>query len=129
MLTLSTDTTQLDRAADALRNAERTVTDALTRELAAVAGDVAIDASLYPPQPAGSAYVRTGDLGDGWGVDGGGLVWAAVNAVPYAPFVMGPSQARPMAHWRTTPIIAEQWRAQAAERLAEVATQALEGAL
>lgn len=129
MLTLSADTTELDATARAVRDAERETTDALEREVTALLSDIAIDASLYPPQPAGSTYVRTGDLGDGWSVNAQGLEGATLNAVPYAQWVMGPNQARALGHWRTTPIIAAQWEEQAAERLERVAVQAVEGSL
>lgn len=129
MLTLSADTTELDRAARGLREAERATESALEGEVAVLLSDIALDASLYPPQPAGSAYVRSYDLERGWTTDVRGLEGEALNAVPYGEWVMGPRQAKALDHWRTTPTIAAQWQAQATERMERVAVQTVEGAL
>jgi hypothetical protein len=133
MISARADTRALDALASNLRGAEPRLRDGQRQELAAIAQDIALDASLYPPQPAGSAYVRTYTLEQGWGVEGPSgsttLEAAAVNAVSYAEYVMGEGQAASASHWRTTATIAAQWEAQAAERLAARAQRDLEASL
>jgi hypothetical protein len=133
MISARANAAPLDALADRLRAAEPRLIDGQRDELAAITQDIALDASLYPPAPAGSTYQRTHTLEQGWGVEGPSgsttLEAAAVNAVPYAEFVMGEAQAAHMGHWRTTAKIAQQWEGQAAERLAQRAERDLGASL
>ena len=46
----------------------------------------------YPPPPAGSRYIRTGNLGRGWGVMRSGKTSVQFfNGTPYGPYVVGDS--------------------------------------
>lgn len=134
MLTLTPNTRPLEDLARRLVAAEGAVLAGQRAELADIATGVAIDASLYPPEPSGSAYARTYELERGWGVEGPtgstALEATVANSVSYARYVMGEDQAPIHAgRWRTAGKIAEQWAPQARERLETRAVQDLEGAL
>lgn len=135
MIEFTINTRPLDDLVADLKAAEGVILAGQRAELADITSDVAIDASLYPPEPPGSTYVRTYDLERGWGVEGptgGGLSLeaAAVNSVEHARYVMGEDQAPIHAgRWRTAGKIAEQWTPQTAERLADRAVRDLTGAL
>lgn len=124
------DTSQLDAFARDMRTLPAQVEAGQAEEARAIAGDVALDASLYPPQPAGSTYVRTYKLERGWGVEANGLEASAINDVSYAAYVMGEGdQASVNAHWRHEGTIAQQWEAQAADRLEQRAIHDTEAGL
>ncbi len=134
MIALTPSTRSIDDLARRLVAAEGAVLAGQRAELAELVTGVALDASLYPPEPPGSTYTRTYALERGWGVEGPSgsttLEASAVNSVSYARYVMGEDQAAIHAgRWRTAGRIAEQWEPQAQERLAQRAVRDLEGAL
>jgi hypothetical protein len=86
----------------------------------------------YPPPRPTSTYVRTGDLGTGWamqGIEDSGFAMSASvsNEVSYAPFVQGDESQSAIheGYWKTDAMIVTE---SAAEIGADF-TAAIEGAL
>lgn len=84
------------------------------------------DAQVYPPEPPGSRYNRTGNLGEGWQLEGpsGGatsFVAAATNGVSYAAYVMGPGEQAAVhaGRWRSTDDLVDAWEDRVATAVEE----------
>lgn len=64
----------------------------------------------YPPVPAGSKYIRTGNLANRWAVVNLGVArYALVNRAPYSGWVVGEQQTqthRQNKWWRASEILA-----------------------
>lgn len=82
------------------------------------------DLADYPPQPAGSKYVRTGTLGREWTsaepefkAVGSGFEGRVGNNTPYGPYVQGEEQAPQNEHWQKADEVAEQHRPDIEKRL------------
>lgn len=95
MIDLSIKVNGVEQVTRALRKLEN-LDDILAREMGLWAMET-LDGHLYgmqnyAPPPAGSRYVRTGNLGANWGVLRPGRTSVAfTNATSYGPFVVGDS--------------------------------------
>jgi hypothetical protein len=80
--------------------------------VAEAANHLKAKASIYPPPPAGSSYVRTGTLGRKWIVNLKNLGATVSNNTTYGPFVQGGDGEQTMQHamtgWQDTDEIAEE---------------------
>lgn len=123
MLTVSYKVTGVDGV---VRDLRRLNVQALEPTLADILDAIGQDAAEYPPEPAGSKYVRTEALKRGWldsepniTESGQTLIGILTNAVPYGPFVMG-AEDQVSVHagrWRTTDTIMDAWEARAAQMI------------
>lgn len=100
----------------------------ITPDIEAGADVLINEARTYPPEPAGSTYQRTGDLGDGWQRTTSSaptmISIDVFNLVEYGPFVQGPQQA-PIHQGRWRPI--DEIGVETTDRIVGLASDGVDG--